>query len=384
MKCNRVTVLINIFIIFSLLIFVSFNNVLAQNKLKKIKAKNFVVYEPPKKKANGKRILFLVSDHEYRSEQTIPAIARIMSYHHGFQSVVVLGLDREGRYILPGGKVLPGLKYLSSSDLLVIFTRWLHTADKNMQMIVEYLESGKPVVGLRTSTHAFKYRGKNELFKSLFSQRGEKKIPHPSLKISTWYTNTNYYGGFGRQVLGESWAGHYGENHKQLTKIELINKDHPVVKGISGFMYLRAGGYYSDPEKDSIIIGMAQPLVSMKKDASPDANKPAVPGIWIRNQYKAPSGKIKKARVFTTQYGASEDILDDNFRRILVNGIFWSIGLENQIKSDLTIDFVGGYKPDKFDMNKNYRIGVKPSDIKSYKSDVVPQNAKLLQRKIKK
>jgi hypothetical protein len=114
---------------------------------------------------------------------------------------------------------------------------------------------------------------------------------------------------------------------------------------------------------------MSQPLVSMKPGAPPDPDKPPVASTWTRH-YTAGNGS--KHRVFHSTQGASEDILDPDYRRLLVNGIFWAIGLENEIKPDLEIRFVGPYQPNTFSFD-GQAPGVKPAELAGWDSPIMPR-----------
>ena len=69
----------------------------------------------------------------------------------------------------------------------------------------------------------------------------------------------------------------------------------------------------------------------------------------------------KKARVFTTTMGASQDLLNEGVRRMIVNASFWALGMEDKIPAQATVDIVGDYKPTRFSF-KGYVKGVKPED----------------------
>ena len=117
-----------------------------------------LVYHDPNLKdaiGSGKHIVFLAGDHEYRSEEAMPALARILAKHHGFKCTVLFNIDQDTGYIDPGNNNMPGTDALKDADLMVIFLRFQNFPKDQMQPIVDYLERGGPVVGLRTSTHAF-------------------------------------------------------------------------------------------------------------------------------------------------------------------------------------------------------------------------------------
>lgn len=304
---------------------------------------------------NGKHIVFLASDHEYRAEECCPAIARILSKHHGFTCTVVFGTDKEG-FIEAGSSRVSGLEALAQADLFVIFARFLHLPDEQMAHIDAYLERGGPIVGLRTSSHAF-------------------KIPtsSPYAKYDYQSKAPGYENGFGHQILGNTWVGHYGTNHQQGSRIlpDPSKGNHPILTGIKEPAFCHAGTYVANAHPDFDVLGHAQPLVSMDPDADADPNKPPMAAVWTR-QYPAKDGSLH--RVFHTTQGASQDILDPNFRRIVINGIMWAVGLESKISADLNIDFVGPYHPSKFSFNGEMK-GVKPDDLSGFTSPIPPNKA---------
>lgn len=311
-----------------------------------------VVYEGKAGVGQGKHIVFLAGDHEYRSEETLPAMARILAYHYGFKCTVLFTVDPKSGEIVPGSSHMPGLESLKTADLMVIFLRFQDFPADQMKHIADYLDRAGPVVGLRTSTHAFKIAGKHEYTKFDFKYAGKE-----------------FEGGFGRQVLGETWVGHYGKNHEMSTRLDLVadQKSHPVLKGVTK-AWVQAGGYWADPMPDSTVLAMAQPLAGMTATSPVAPDKKPCPGVWVRN-YRGGNGK--SARVFTSTYGASEDILDDGYRRILLNGCLWSLGMEEKITADGPIAFVGPYVPTTFRFN-GYRKGVKPEDLRGWDTPILP------------
>src|SRR6185436_9934120 len=153
---------------------------------------HLVTYQGDQGPGRGKHIVFLAGDREYRSEETLPALARILAKHYGFTCSVFFTTDPKTGFIEPGSSNIAGLDALKTADLLVIFLRFQDFPDAEMQHIVDYLDRGGPVVGLRTATHAFEILRPNAKF----------------LKY-TWKGVPEYVGGFGRQILGETWVSHY-------------------------------------------------------------------------------------------------------------------------------------------------------------------------------
>ncbi len=311
-----------------------------------------VVYEGDEGPGKGKHIVFIASDHEYRGEESLPALARIMAKHYGFKCTVIFGIDPKDGTLLAGSSHLGGLEVLKDADLMVIFMRFIHMPDDQMQHFEDYVERGGPVIGLRTSTHAFKIDDKESKF----------------YKYTYNYAGKDYSKGFGRQVLGETWVTHYGGNHSQssILAIEQDNRRHPVLKGVSD-MHTQAGGYTADPIAGSTILARGIILNGMEKDAGVDTSKNLLPVVWVRER-ESESGKV--ARIFTTTQGASEDIVNDGFRRLLVNAHLWCLGMEKQIKADNPIDFVGPYHPSTFNFDGHKR-GVKPADLAGWDSPIM-------------
>src|SRR5213082_508196 len=103
--------------------------------------------------------------------------------------------------INPNISNIPGLEALDTADLMVIFTRFRDLPDKQMKHIIDYLEAGKPIVAIRTATHAF-------------------NIPAGKTyaKYSYNYGGKDYEQGFGRQILGETWLNHHGKHGSQSTR----------------------------------------------------------------------------------------------------------------------------------------------------------------------
>lgn len=299
----------------------------------------------------GKHIVFLAGDHEYRSEEALPALARILAKHHGFKCTVLFNVDPESGYITPGNSNMPHTDAINTADLLVFGLRFQNFPDEQMQPIADYIDAGRPVVGTRTSTHAF------QIPKDSKFARFDWKYPGNEMKQ-----------GFGRHVLGETWVSHYGKNHVMSTRLDIVPDqiDHPVLRGVKD-PWVEAGGYWVDPQPNSVVLAKAQPLQGMKPDSPPAEGKDPCPGAWVRT-YRGMSGD--EGRVFTTTYGASEDLRNVGFRRMLLNGCLWAIGMEDQIKADLNITLVGPYHPSPFRFG-GARQEVKPQDLAGWESPIM-------------
>ncbi|MGC9329459.1 MAG: hypothetical protein ACP5I1_17625, partial [Candidatus Hinthialibacter sp.] len=162
----------------------------------------WVVYEGEDGPGRGKHIVFVTGDEEYRSEESMPQLAKILAYHHGFKCTVLFAIDPNSGAIDPNqSDNIPGLEALKSADLMVIFTRFRDLPDDQMELILEYIHSGKPIMGLRTATHAFLFKKHKKYAKYSYNNQDEE-----------------FRGGFGRQVLGETWINHYGKHQQESTR----------------------------------------------------------------------------------------------------------------------------------------------------------------------
>ena len=119
---------------------------------------HLVVYQGAQGPGAGKHIVLLAGDHEYRGEETLPALARILARRYGFTCSVFFTTDPKTGFIEPGSSNIAGLEALKTADLLIVFLRFQDFPDDEMQHIVDYLDRGGPVIGLRTATHAFQIK----------------------------------------------------------------------------------------------------------------------------------------------------------------------------------------------------------------------------------
>ena len=317
-----------------------------------------LVYEGADGPGAGTHVVFLAGDHEYRSEETLPALARILAKRHGFKCTVLFTLHPETGEIDPAADNLPGLEALGEADLMVNFLRFKHLPEDQMRHVDLYLRRGGPVVGLRTATHAFKIPADDGY------ARHDYRSKQPG-----------YEGGFGRQILGETWAGHYGRNHKMSTRLDLNGErlDHPVLRGVEN-AWGECGGYWADPMANSVVLAFAQPLSGMTPDSPPAEDKEPCPAAWVRT-YEIADGPVSpdqgSRRVFTTTAGASEDFRNEGFRRMLVNACFWAAGLEEQIEPDANVALVGPYEPSTFNHGGHVKRA-KPAEMAGWETPIPP------------
>jgi type 1 glutamine amidotransferase len=310
----------------------------------------WVVYPGGEGPGKGKHIVLVSGDEEYRSEESLPQLGKILSQRHGFQCTVLFAINPKTGEIDPNTRDnIPGLAALDSADLMVIFTRMRDLPDEQMKHVVAYLDAGKPIVAMRTATHAF------QLDKS------------KTYKQYTWNSNEKGFdGGFGRQILGETWINHHGSHGSQSTRGIVAEgaKDHPILRGIKDGDVWGPTDVYAvrlPLPGDSKPLLLGQVLAGMKSNDKPvdgKQNDPMMPVAWTKS-YNSKSGK--KGRTFTTTMGASTDLQSEGVRRLLVNACYWAAGLEDAIKPDANVAIVGEFKPRKFAFNGAAK-GVKPAD----------------------
>jgi type 1 glutamine amidotransferase len=209
---------------------------------------------------------------------------------------------------------------------MILFTRFRDLPDAQMKHIVDYVEAGRPIVALRTATHAFDLKSS------------------ATYRRYSWNSN-EWDGGFGRQVLGETWVAHHGRHAVQSTRgiIAKSAAKHPILRGIADSAIWVPTDVYKVrlplPEGiETLVLG--QVLAGMKPtDAAVESpqNDPMMPVAWTRT--------YKSGRIFTTTMGSGQDLLNEPFRRLLVNGAYWAAGMEARIDGRANVDLVGTYEP---------------------------------------
>lgn len=311
---------------------------------------HLVTYDGQSGPGRGKHIVLLAGDHEYRSEETLPELARMLAKHYGFRCSVFITTDPKTGFIEPGSSDISGLEALDTADLLVVALRFQDFPDAEMQHIADYLARGGPVVGLRTATHAFQIKRPDAKF----------------LKFD-WHGIEGYPGGFGRQILGETWVSHYGKNHAQSSRLilEPAEAGHPILRGVKD-VHVQSGGYTAAPIEGSRVLAKGQILDGMTPDSPPAPDKSQQPVAWYRT-YTGASGT--SGRVFTTTHGASEDLLNEGFRRMVVNACLWAAGLERAIRANGDVSLVGPYHPSAFAFGGHVK-GIRPSDMAGWDTPI--------------
>jgi hypothetical protein len=292
----------------------------------------------------GKHVVLIAADDEYRSEELIPQLAKILALRQGFTCTVLFAVDPEGKVNPATKDNIPGLEALKTADLLVFFARFRELPDDQMKLFIDYIDSGKPLISLRTSTHAFNYTAHKD---------------SPYARYS--YNSKTPAGGFGREVVGETWVNHYGKHQKESTRgvIAPGMEKHPIVKGAEDVWGPSDVYAINTLTGDSKPILLGQVLSGMNPTDPPTPGKDLVPVAWTKT-YTGQSGK--PARIFTTTMGHAGDLKSEGFRRLLVNACFWCLGMESQIPDRANVDLVGTYDPIPIG-TKVHRKGLTPEQF---------------------
>lgn len=294
-----------------------------------------IEYAPKDGPGKGKHVVLLAGDEEYRSEEGLPMLAKVLSQRHGFKSTVVFPIDPKTGVIDPNNQTnLPGLDRLKDADCVIVLWRFRNPPAADLKHFAEYFEAGKPIIALRTSTHAFNI----------------KEPGSPYAKYD-WQAKGAWDGGFGRHVFGETWISHHGNHGSEATRgiIAPGAENNPLLRGVTDvFGPSDVYGVTKLPAGTTVLLN-GQVVAGMKPTDPPvdgPKNNPMMPIAWTRD-YKHENGTTNK--ILTTTMGAATDLESEGLRRLIVNGVFAFTGLDVPAKADVAP--VGEFKPTKFGFN---------------------------------
>jgi type 1 glutamine amidotransferase len=210
------------------------------------------------------RVCLVSGSLEYHSNETLAAFQKFLeaNYDAKCSRAFIVGEDEAH---------LPGLEHLETCDVALVFTRRLKLSGEELERIKNYCLSGKPVVGVRTASHA----------------------------IQTWLE-------LDKEVLGGNYKGHYRNDLETDVTLVAEAAEHPVLDGVQPFR--SAGSLYKNQ-------GLADDCRVLMRGTSPEATEPVT---WTR--------PYKGGRVFYTSLGHAKDFEEPSFRRLLANALFWTAG----------------------------------------------------------
>ncbi len=311
-----------------------------------LQAADWLVYQGAAGPGLGKHIVFLSGDEEYRSEESLPMLAKILAFHHGFKCTVLFAIDPATHLVAPDILTnIPGMDALDSADVCVMALRFRELPDPTMKHFVDYLNSGKPLIALRTSTHAFQYLHNRQSRYAKYDWR-----------------STSWQGGFGQQVLGETWVSHHGEHGKESTRGIIVQANSPVLRGVSDIWGPTDVYTVAHLPTNASVLVLGQVLSGMEPSDSPvegSKNNPMMPVVWARTYL---GEQAKSSKILTITMGAAVDFQNESLRRLVVNGCYWAAGLQDQIPPKADVRYVGEYHPHWFGFG-GYARGKTPKDF---------------------
>ena len=304
----------------------------------------------------GRHIVLIAADQEYRSEQSMPMMARILSTHHGFDCTVLFGVNERGEvdptlpvYPEKGKEAefkehhIPGTEHLASADLVLFFTRLLTLPKTEQEHIVKYVDSGKPIIALRTANHGFR-----------------TALPY---RIHGRQVR------WGEDVLGGTFLEHHGQWQADSTRGRIVEeqRSHPVLTGVtdiwgnSDVYRTYAKGAALPPGCTALVWG--QPLMGRKPEDPPNDQLEPLPVAWVKS-WQTSGGRA--ARVFHCTMGSGVDLQSSGLRRLIINAAYWGMGMETAITPGHSVEIVGEYKP--LGSGFNYpKLGVVPKPVSAYR-----------------
>ena len=236
-------------------------------------------------------IVFVSGDHEYSGESTLPKIAAELEKNYGFRTKVLTAFPDHN-----AEENIPGLEALKEADVAVFFLRWRRLPADQVQLIEDYLKTGKPLVGFRTTTHAFKYPAGHPLEK--WNAFGEMAFNAPP--------------GWG----GKAHHTHYG--HTSSTDVTIIPAEakNILLTGVGNNFHARSWLYQvlpGFPSNGSTALLMGH-SVNSENPAAYDN-----PVAWTgKNGYGA--------KFFFTTLGHPEDFDQEPFQHLVINALHWAAG----------------------------------------------------------
>ena len=228
-------------------------------------------------KDERKTIVFLIAEREYQTDETLPVFAKEKL---GDYTLLYCKAEDEGSE----RNVLRNAGAIESADLLFVSARRRAFADKTMSMIRKHVAEGKPVLGIRTASHAFALR------------KGTPPEGH-----ETWDA-------WDKEVIGGNYAGHHGRGKPCRVDLFPSGSDHPILRNLKFPLETPASLYRNSP-----LPAKSVPLLRGTIEGFPSE-----PVAWT---HRSPSG----GKVFYTSLGQVEDFKKPAFNKLLLNAVKWSL-----------------------------------------------------------
>ncbi len=231
-----------------------------------------------------RNLVMMIGEDEYKTEESLPAFAKSDLEPLGFQVTTILA-DSQNKNHFPGL-----IEALKQADVLLVSVRRRLPPEEELAAIRAHIAAGKPVVGIRTASHAFCYRDAAAQKEALAA--GSAAWPE-----------------FDAEVFGGHYTNHHGNGPKTTVTVAEGATEHAILRGIASEKLIGNGSLY-----------LVRPLV--------DSATPLLMGS-IPNQEPEPIAYTnlagpQKTRTFYTSLGHIDDFANPQFRKLLVNAIFWT------------------------------------------------------------
>ena len=311
--------------------------------------KTYLQFEGKDGPGKGKNVVLISGDDEYRSEESMPMMAKILSTQYGFNTTVLFPIEPETGNVVPSYQNnIPGLEYLEQADLVIMLIRFRDLPLDQMKHLEDYFKSGQPFIALRTSTHPFAIKDENSpYFKWNWNS-----------KVSGWE------GGFGQQIIGETWINHHGIHKSEGTRVLIDgidrDADHPILRGVDDIWVPTDVYSIKNLSSDANVLLYGQSTAGMTPESPLMWDKSIMPIAWTK-EYSLDGGKSGK--VLGSTLGSSLDFQVEDMRRLIVNASFWLLDMPEVITPELSVEIVGSYEPTMFGFD-SFRKGMKVSDFK--------------------
>jgi type 1 glutamine amidotransferase len=218
------------------------------------------------------KIVFIAGEYEYSSRETLPLFAQALAARYNVETTVLKRPDDNKL------QTIPGLDALKQADLVVLFVRRMTLPDSELKQIRDYLSIGKPLLAIRTSSHAFE----------------------------NWKV-------FDKEVLGGNYQNHHGNALKTTVSLIPSAHNHPILNGVTGF--ISDGSLY----KNTPLHSGTKPLLMGKVEGHPPE-----PVAWTHT--------YQGARIFYTSLGHPNDFKEPSFKALLHNAIDWTLGADLKVE----------------------------------------------------
>jgi type 1 glutamine amidotransferase len=216
------------------------------------------------------RVCILSGCDTYNSEESLPPFQEWLERNYHVKCT---------RLIRKAEDDLPGLEKLDGCDVALVFIKRMQLKGTQLEQFKKYVTSGRPIVGVRTASHA----------------------------VQTWLA-------FDHEVLGGNYQGHYDKGPATQVEVDPAAKAHPILAGVkltsvNDALYKNAG---HSTDINILLRGNI-------------AGKPAEALAWTR--------EYQGSRVFYTSLGAQDTFKETDFRCMLANALFWTAGREVEKQS---------------------------------------------------